>query len=103
MEVEKADGIAEVEIHHHSPRAGNDSDQEDLSLDKTNLVEIEYEGQTYMMNMRNNDVIDSDDGEKLGTAILDDDDELKVIDIEWDDDKTEDLSESDSDDSDDEE
>ena len=46
-----------------------------------------------MLNMANNDVVDADDGEKLGRAILADDAELKVIDIEWDADEPEEPEE----------
>lgn len=71
-----------------------------LSEDSTELKEIDYNGQTYLLNTSTKDVIDADDGEKLGTATLDEEGEVQEIDFEVDDDSDDDIDD-DSDDSDD--
>ena len=67
------------------------------------MTEIEYKGQTYLLNKGNNDVIDADDGEKVGTATLDDSGLVASITFEGDDDDDDSDESDDSDDSDDEE
>lgn len=83
----------------------DDGDGKDLTKDSTELKEIDYNGQTYLLNTATKDVIDADDGEKVGTATLDDEGGVQKIDFEGDDDEdSDDDSDDDSDyDSDDEE
>ena len=82
----------------------DDDEEKDLSEDSTELKEIDYKGQTYLLNTATKDVIDADDGEKVGTATLDEEGEVQKIDFEGDDEEdSDDDSDDESDDSDDEE
>ena len=72
-----------------------------LSEDSTELKEIDYMGMTFLLNITTKDIIDVDDGEKVGTATLDEEGEVLKIDFEGDE-ESEDDDSDDSDDSEDE-
>jgi hypothetical protein len=76
-----------------------------LTEDSTELKEIGYKGQLYLLNTATKDVVDADDGEKVGIATLDEGGEVMKIEFEGEDDSddSEDDSEDDSGDDGDEE
>ena len=86
----------EAEDSEETQELDDGPQDEDLTEDSTELKEIDFKGQTYMLNTLTKEVIDADDGEIVGVAKIDDEGEVRDIDFGGDD-GSDDDSDSDSD------
>ena len=67
-----------------------------MDEDKTSISEFEWKGEAYLRNIHTNDIIDIDDGDVVGKAVLGEDGSVVRVDFNGDD--SDEDSDDDSDD-----